>query len=122
MHVGKSIGSWIVHSGTVSRPCLIKKKSRETSSPVPITHIVQQTRFRTVLDRCKKMQKDQKESNFMADGTTHVDNDFIKENDAKFPILLSQLGIMEPSPSTSGFLRQASNLVDQMVEVGPGVD
>ena len=51
----------------------------------------------------------------------YVDNNFIKEKDAKRPFLVSQLGITKPSPST-GSLRQPSNPMDQLVEVGPGVD
>ena len=84
--------------------------------------MVSQPGFRIALGRCKKSGKKRKGSNFIANETTHGDRDLIKEKDSKRPILVSQLGITEPNPSTRGSLWRASNPVGQVVEVGLGVD
>ena len=70
----------------------------------------------------KNVEKGQRRSNFITNKTTYVNNNFIKEKDVKGPILVSQLGIIEPNPSVGGSLQQASKPVDQVVELGPGVD
>ena len=57
LHAMESITLRTVSNGCKSRPYLIKRKSRETSSLVPITHIVWQPGFRIVLRRHKKNGK-----------------------------------------------------------------
>ena len=69
----------------------------------------------------EKVEKKQKGSNFITDGTTNEGDNFVKEKDVECPILVSRLGITEPSSTTSESLRQALSPIDQMVKVGPGV-
>ena len=68
------------------------------------------------------MEKEQKGPNLIIDGTTNEDDNFIKDKDVECPILVSWLGIIEPSPNIGESLWQALNPLDQVVKVGPGVD
>ena len=56
------------------------------------------------------------------DGTTQKDDNFIKEKEVECPILVSQLGLTEPSQNTGESLRQALDPKDQLVKVGLEVD
>ena len=47
-----SINLRIVHSGRMCRPCLLRRKSRETERPVLSTHMVWQPGSRTMLGKC----------------------------------------------------------------------
>ena len=68
------------------------------------------------------MEKIQKGSNLIIDGTTPKDGHFIKEKEVECPISVSQLGLTEPSQNTIESLWQALDLEDQVVKVGPEVD
>ena len=69
-----------------------------------------------------KMEKIQKGSNLITDGTTQKDDHLIKEKEVECPISVSQLGLTEPSQKTGESLRQALDPKDQVVKVGPEVD
>ena len=49
-------------------------------------------------------------------------NKMIKEKEVECPILVSRLGLTEPSQLTGESLRQALNPETQVVKVGPEVD
>ena len=68
------------------------------------------------------MEKEQKGSNLIIDGTTQKDDNFIEEKEVECPILVSGLGFTEPNPSSSESLWQAFDPEDQVVKVGPEVD
>ena len=68
------------------------------------------------------MEKIQKGSNLITDRTTQKDDNFIKEKEVECPILVSQLGLTEPSQNTGESLRQALDSEEQVVKVGPKVD
>ena len=68
------------------------------------------------------MEKIQKGSNLITNGTTLKDDHFIKEKEVECPILVSRLGLTEPSQNTGESLRQALDPRDQVVKVGPEVD
>ena len=68
------------------------------------------------------MEKVQKGSNLITDGTTPKNDDLIKEKEVECPILVSRLGLTEPSQRTGESLRQALNPENQVVKVGPEVD
>ena len=70
----------------------------------------------------EKVEKEQKGSNLITDGTTQKDDNCIKEKEVECPISVSRLGLTEPSQCTSESLWQALNPKDQVVKVGPGVD
>ena len=70
----------------------------------------------------KKVEKIQKGSNLITDGTTQKNDYFIKEKEVKCPILVSRSVITEPSQTTGESLRQALNPKEQVGKVGPGVD
>ena len=69
-----------------------------------------------------KVEKVQKGSNLITNGTTPMNDYLIKEKEVECPILVSRLGLTEPSQSTSESLRQALDPKDQVVKVGPEVD
>ena len=48
-----------------------------------------------------KVEKIQKGSNFITDGTTQKDNHLFKEKEIECPILVSRLGLTESSQNTS---------------------
>ena len=58
----------------------------------------------------------------ITDGTTPKDDHLIKEKEVECPILVSRLGLTEPNQNTGESLRQALDLEDQVVKVGPEVD
>ena len=68
------------------------------------------------------MEKIQKGSNLIIDGTTPKDDHLIKEKEVECPISVSWLGLTEPNQSTGESLRQALDPKDQVVKVGPEVD
>ena len=70
------------------------------------------------------MEKIQKGSNLITDGTTQKNDYFIKEKEVKCPISVSRSVITEPSQTTgeSYTLWQALNPKEQVEKVGPGVD
>ena len=68
------------------------------------------------------MEKIQKGSNLITDGTTQKNDYFIKEKEVKCPILVSRSVLTEPSQTTGESLRQALNPKEQVEKVGPGVD
>ena len=121
--VEASISLRTVRNGKVYRPCLLRKRSRETEHPVLIAHMVWQPGSRIVLGRRLKSKKIYiKRSNLIIDGTTQKDDNLIKEKKVERPISVSQLGLTEPSQNTGESLWQALNLEDQVVKVGPEVD
>ena len=67
------------------------------------------------------MESKKKGCNLITDETTDENDNLIKEKDATCPIIVSQLGITEPSPSTSESLWQALNPEHQVIKVGPAV-
>ena len=68
------------------------------------------------------MEKLQKGSNLITDGTTQKDDDFTKEKGVECPISVSQLGLTEPNQNIGESLWQALDPEDQVVKVGPEVD
>ena len=68
----------------------------------------------------KKVEKIQKGSNLITDGTTQKNDYFIKEKEVKCPISVSRSGITEPSQITGESLRQALNPKEQVGKVEPG--
>ena len=56
-----------------------------------------------------KVEKVQKGSNLITDGTTPKNDYFIKEKEVECPISVSRLGLTEPSQRTGESLRQALN-------------
>ena len=68
------------------------------------------------------MEKVQKGSNLITDGTMPTNDYLIKEKEVERPILVSWLGLTEPSQNTGESLRQALNPANQVVKVGPEVD
>ena len=70
----------------------------------------------------RNVEKEQKGSNLITDGTTQNDDNFIKEKEVECPISVFQLGLTEPNQSTGESLQQALDPKDQAVKVGPEVD
>ena len=68
------------------------------------------------------MEKIQKGSNLITDGTTQKDDNFIKEKEVECPISVSRLGLTEPSQNTGESLWQALNPEGAGGKVGPEVD
>ena len=68
------------------------------------------------------MEKEQKGSNLITNGTTPMNDYLIKEKEVECPILVSRLGLTEPSQRTGESLWKALNPENQVVKVGPEVD
>ena len=66
-----------------------------------------------------KVEKVQKGSNLITDGTTPKNDYLIKEKEVECPISVSQLGLTEPSQRAGESLWQALNPENQVVKVGP---
>ena len=68
------------------------------------------------------MEKLQKGSNLITDGTTQKDDNFSKGKEVECPILVSWLGLIEPSQNIGESLWQALDPENQVVKVGLEVD
>ena len=69
-----------------------------------------------------KVEKRQKGSNLITDGTTQKDDNLIKEKEVECPISVSRLGLTEPNQNTVESLQQGLDPKDQVVKMGPEVD
>ena len=70
----------------------------------------------------EKVEKIQKGSNLITNGTTPKGDYLIKEKEVECPISVSRSGITKPSQTTGESLRQALNPKEQVGKVEPAVD
>ena len=122
LDVEASISLRTIHNGKVCRPCLLRKRSRETERLVLIAIWCGNRDPELCRVDAIKVEKVQKGSNLITDGTTPKDDHLIKEKEVECPTSVSQLGLTEPSEHTSESLWHALDPKDQVVKVGLEVD